>query len=144
MEERQRIVTVMPATLRANLSEMIQKENVTYYARVSTDMNELELYHGLAEHIPTGLHARNIRSVVTIHNMEFLYDNTFTNSPSHLAHRIYMTHMLHRVDRIVAVSECVKLCNQRLDSAKQKIEMLTVNADGEQVVKPFGEMQDEN
>lgn len=42
MEERQRIVTVMPATLRANLSEMIQKENVTYYARVSTDMNEQE------------------------------------------------------------------------------------------------------
>ena len=42
MEERVRTVTVMPATLRANLSEMIQKENVTYYARVSTDMNEQE------------------------------------------------------------------------------------------------------
>ncbi len=42
MEPRQRIVTEIPATLRANLSEMIQKENVTYYARVSTDMNEQE------------------------------------------------------------------------------------------------------
>lgn len=68
----------------------------------------VELYHGLAEHIPMGLDTRNIRSVVTIHNMEFLYDNTFTNSPDHLLHRIYMARMLHRVDRIVAVSECVK------------------------------------
>ena len=78
--------------------------------RIARDLNNgnVELYHGLAEHIPVGLHARNIRSVVTIHNMEFLYDNTILNSPSHLINRIYMSHMLHRVDRIVAVSECVK------------------------------------
>ena len=78
--------------------------------RIGYDLHNgnVELYHGLAEHIPMGLDTRNIRSVVTIHNMEFLYDNTFTNSPEHLLHRIYMARMLHRVDRIVAVSECVK------------------------------------
>ncbi len=78
--------------------------------RIGHDLHNgnVELYHGLAEHIPMGLDKRNIRSVVTIHNMEFLYDNTLTNSPEHLLHRIYMGRMLHRVDRIVAVSECVK------------------------------------
>lgn len=78
--------------------------------RIANDLHNgnVELYHGLAEHIPMRLEKHNIRSVVTIHNMEFLYDNTFTNSPEHLAHRIYMGRMLHRVDRIVAVSECVK------------------------------------
>ena len=78
--------------------------------RIGHDLHNgnVELYHGLAEYIPVGLDKRNIRSVVTIHNMEFLYDNTFANSPEHLLTRIYMGRMLHRVDRIVAVSECVK------------------------------------
>ncbi len=78
--------------------------------RVSNDLHNgnVELYHGLAEHIPMGLPHNNIRSVVTIHNTEFLYDNTLANSPEHLANRIYISRMLHRVDRIVAVSECVK------------------------------------
>lgn len=68
----------------------------------------VELYHGLAEHIPLGLASRNIRSVVTIHNMAYLYDRSILNSPENLLSRIYMGRMLHRVDRIVAVSECVK------------------------------------
>jgi glycosyltransferase involved in cell wall biosynthesis len=77
---------------------------------VANDLHNgnVELYHGLAGHIPMCLDKHNIRSVVTIHNMEFLYDNTFANSPEHLLTRIYMGRMLHRVDRIVAVSECVK------------------------------------
>ena len=77
---------------------------------VANDLHNgnVELYHGLAEHIPMRLDKHNIRSVVTIHNMEFLYDTTFANSPEHLLHRLYMGRMLHRVDRIVAVSECVK------------------------------------
>lgn len=68
----------------------------------------VELYHGLAEHIPLGLASRNIRSIVTIHNMAYLYDRSILNSPENLLSRIYMGRMLHRVDRIVAVSECVK------------------------------------
>ena len=68
----------------------------------------VELYHGLAEHIPVGLSSRKIRSVVTVHNMAFLYDKSILNSPDNIIDRIYMGRMLHRVDRIVAVSECVK------------------------------------
>ena len=78
--------------------------------RIGHDLHNgnVELYHGLAEHIPVGLPRNNIRSVVTIHNMEYLYDTTIANSPDHFLHRLYMGRMLHRVDRIVAVSECVK------------------------------------
>lgn len=68
----------------------------------------VELYHGLTELVPMGLTSRNIRSVVTVHNMAFLYDTSILNSPYHLIHRLYMSRMLNRVDRIVAVSECVK------------------------------------
>ena len=68
----------------------------------------VELYHGLAEHFPIGLASRKIRSVVTVHNMAFLYDKSILNSPDNIIDRIYMGRMLHRVDRIVAVSECVK------------------------------------
>ena len=78
--------------------------------RVSHDLESggVELYHGLTEHIPIGLTSRKIRSVVTVHNMAFLYDKSILNSPDNLIHRLYMGYMLNRVDRIVAVSECVK------------------------------------
>ena len=78
--------------------------------RVSHDMRNgnVELYHGLEEHIPLRLAQNNIRSVVTIHNMAYLYDRSILNSPENLLSRLYMSRMLQRVDRIVAVSECVR------------------------------------
>jgi glycosyltransferase involved in cell wall biosynthesis len=78
--------------------------------RVAHDLHNggVELYHGLTEHLPLGLAARKIRSVVTVHNMAYLYDKNILNSPENLIHRLYMGRILHRVDRIVAVSESVK------------------------------------
>lgn len=77
---------------------------------ISRDLRNgnVELYHGLEEHIPLRLAKHNIRSVVTIHNMAYVYDRSILNSPENLIQRLYMGHMLHRVDRIVAVSECVR------------------------------------
>lgn len=69
---------------------------------------DVELFHGLTEFIPFGLQQRNIRSVVTIHNMAFLHDRSLTNSIDNIIKRLYISQLLHRVDRIVAVSECVK------------------------------------
>lgn len=42
MENRERIVTEIPVLYRGNLTEIAEKENVTYYARVSTDFDEQE------------------------------------------------------------------------------------------------------
>ena len=69
---------------------------------------DVELYHGLAEHIPFGLAQSNIRSVVTIHDMAFLYDKSISGAIYNIVKRLYISQLLHRVDRIVAVSECVK------------------------------------
>ena len=78
--------------------------------RIGHDLHNgnVELYHGLTEHIPVGLASRGIRTVVTVHNMAFLYDKSILNSPENFISRIYMGRMLQRVDRIVAVSESVK------------------------------------
>lgn len=77
---------------------------------ISKDLHNgsVELYHGLTEQIPLGLARHKIRSVVTVHNMAYLYDKSILNSPENFLHRLYMGRMLHRVDRIVAVSESVK------------------------------------
>lgn len=77
---------------------------------ISKDLHNgsVELYHGLTEQIPLGLSSRKIRSVVSVHNMAYLYDKSILNSPENFLHRLYMGRMLHRVDRIVAASESVK------------------------------------
>ena len=42
MEVKTRVVREIPALYRPNMQEITSKENVTYYARVSTDMEEQE------------------------------------------------------------------------------------------------------
>lgn len=77
---------------------------------ISNDLRngDVELYHGLAEHIPFGLASRNIRSVVTIHDLAFLHEKNLADTVEVVIKRLYMSQLLRRVDRIVAVSECVK------------------------------------
>lgn len=77
---------------------------------ISNDLRngDVELYHGLAEHIPFGLARRNIRSVVTIHDLAFLHEKSIADTVEMVIKRLYMSHLLRRVDRVVAVSECVK------------------------------------
>ncbi|MDD3383687.1 MAG: recombinase family protein [Bacilli bacterium] len=42
METSKRVVKEIPTLFRANMTEVITKENVTYYVRVSTDFDEQE------------------------------------------------------------------------------------------------------
>lgn len=69
---------------------------------------DVELYHGLAGSLPLGLAARNIRSVVTLHNLDFLHDNNITALPERSIRSIYTSWILRQSDRVVAVSDCVK------------------------------------
>lgn len=77
---------------------------------ISNDLRngDVELYHGLAEHVPFGLASRNIRSVVTIHDLAFLHEKSIADTVEMVIKRLYMSQLLRRVDRVVAVSECVK------------------------------------
>lgn len=77
---------------------------------VGKDMErgDVELYHALAGVVPLGLQRRNIRSVVTIHSLEFLRLRRLFRPIYNLYRRAIMLSSMRRADRIVAVSECVK------------------------------------
>ena len=69
---------------------------------------DVDLYHSLTEELPFGLERRNIRTVVTIHSLDFLSPYSFTNPLTSALRRLRVTSSLHRADRIVAVSESLK------------------------------------
>ena len=78
--------------------------------RVGRDMErgDVELYHALAGVVPFGLERRNIRSVVTVHNLEFLRLRRLYSPIYNFYRRAIMLSSMRRADRIIAASECVK------------------------------------
>ena len=42
MQTKEKVVQEIPILYRANMTSITEKENVTYYARVSTDLDEQE------------------------------------------------------------------------------------------------------
>ena len=75
---------------------------------VNLRRNNIQLYHGLSNEIPTALAASNIRSVVTIHDLIFL---RYPQLYQPIDRRIYLkksARACHFSDCIVAVSEQTK------------------------------------
>ncbi|WP_031530442.1 glycosyltransferase family 4 protein [Dyadobacter crusticola] len=80
------------------------------YSRISSQLSKekVDLFHGLSNEIPQGLSERNIRSVVTIHDL------IFERLPHHFkpADRLIYRHKFRsactRADKVVAVSEQTK------------------------------------
>lgn len=69
---------------------------------------DVELYHSLDDTLPYGLSRRNIRTIVTIHTLDYLSTRIFQN-PIESGYRRIMTHSsLSRADRIIALSEGLK------------------------------------
>ena len=72
------------------------------------ERGDVELFHGLNGFIPFGLEKRNIRSVATVHSLEFLRLRGFFSPIHNLYRRAIMLSSLRRADRIIAISEMVK------------------------------------
>ena len=72
------------------------------------ELGDVDLYHALAGLVPLGLARRNIRSVVTIHSLEFLRLRRLFSPIYNFYRRAIMLSSMRRADRIVAASECVK------------------------------------
>ena len=72
------------------------------------ERGDVDLYHALAGLVPFGLERRNIRSVVTIHSLEFLRLRRLFSPIYNFYRRAIMLSSMRRADRIIAVSECVK------------------------------------
>lgn len=69
---------------------------------------DVDLYHALAGLLPFGLARRDIRSVVTIHSLEFLRLRRLFSPIYNFYRRVIMLSSMRRADRIIAASECVK------------------------------------
>ena len=72
------------------------------------ERGDVALFHGLAGELPLGLARHKIRSVVTLHDLEFIHLTSFYNPLQRALFRLHRAYMLHLADRIVAVSDCVK------------------------------------
>ena len=95
--------------------------------RISHDAERggVELYHGLDNRLPYGLARRDIRSVLTVHDLIFLrYTNSY-NPLKKLLMRLSLRSACRRADRIIAVSECTKRdIVKYLDIDPEKIDVI--------------------
>ena len=86
---------------------------------------DVELYHSLSATLPFGLERNNIRSVVSVHNLDFLALSSFHNPVKNALHRLAIASAVGRADRVVAASECVK---------RDIVRYFSVNADKVDVI----------
>lgn len=75
---------------------------------------DVELFHGLANSLPYGLARKNIRSVVSVHNLEFIRNPKQFNILERLLKYVEMHSACVRADRIIAASEATKRDLHRL------------------------------
>lgn len=80
----------------------------TFRLAKDVERGDVALYHGLAGELPLGLAHLNIRSVVTLHDLEFLHLTSFHSSLKRAWLKLRTAHTLLIADRIVAVSDFVK------------------------------------
>lgn len=75
---------------------------------LSVRRSQVDVYHGLSNELPLGIHWSGARSVVTIHDLIFLrYPSTYSWSQRHIL-RWKTRYACRMADRIVAVSEQTK------------------------------------
>lgn len=69
---------------------------------------DVDLYHSLTQWLPFGLERRGIRSIVTVHNLEFLRFRSLFGPLYNAYRRLTLCSSLRRADRIIAISEHIK------------------------------------
>ncbi len=106
--------TTEPYLMRRNCSVVLPRGLVrgaiwrTFQFGNGSNAYNLDLFHGLSNELPIGLHRSNIPSVVTIHDVAF---RTFTDMYKWADRQIYdykWRYACETSDRIIAISECTK------------------------------------
>jgi len=72
------------------------------------DSDRIDLFHGLSNEIPFGIHKYNINSVVTIHDLIFLRYPEWYNMADRMIYRIKTHYSCRNANRIIAVSSQTK------------------------------------
>lgn len=80
----------------------------TFFIKRGLLQDGVQLYHGLSNELPVGIHRTGIRSVVTIHDLIFLRYPQYYHLLDRLIYNRKFRYACRKADRIVAVSECTK------------------------------------
>ena len=80
----------------------------TFFIKRGLLQDGVQLYHGLSNELPVGIHRTGIRSVVTIHDLIFLRYPQYYHRLDRIIYDRKFNYACRKADRIVAVSECTK------------------------------------
>ncbi len=80
----------------------------TFFIKRGLLQDGVQLYHGLSNELPVGIHRTGIRSVVTIHDLIFLRYPQYYHFLDRFIYNRKFKYACHKANRIVAVSECTK------------------------------------
>ncbi len=80
----------------------------SFFLLADLQKNGIKVFHGLSNELPYGLQKRNIRSVVTIHDLIFLRYPEFYKPIDRLIYTYKFKRACRKADRIIAVSEMTK------------------------------------
>lgn len=80
----------------------------TWFIKKDLVRNGVQLYHGLSNELPIGIHKTGIRSVVTIHDLIFLRYPEYYTAIDRKIYNFKFRYACQVADRIVAISECTK------------------------------------
>jgi glycosyltransferase, group 1 family protein len=80
----------------------------TFFIKRGLLQDGVQLYHGLSNELPVGIHRTGIRSVVTIHDLIFLRYPQYYHRLDRIIYNRKFNYACRKADRIVAVSECTK------------------------------------
>ncbi len=80
----------------------------TFFIKRGLLQDGVQLYHGLSNELPVGIHRTGIRSAVTIHDLIFLRYPQYYHWLDRIIYNYKFRYACRKADRIVAVSECTK------------------------------------
>ena len=80
----------------------------TWFIKKDLVRNGIQLYHGLSNELPIGIHKTGIKSVVTIHDLIFLRYPEYYKPIDRKIYNFKFRYACQVADRIVAISECTK------------------------------------
>jgi glycosyltransferase involved in cell wall biosynthesis len=99
--ERDNIQTVQPQGMYKRFPPVWRSYGIAPYAK----RDKVQLFHGLSGELPTGLAKRNIRSIVTIHDLIFIRYPQFYHSVDRRIYRQKFKFACENADLIIAISK---------------------------------------
>jgi glycosyltransferase involved in cell wall biosynthesis len=99
------IHTIIPSSFPSTALKAAWRSN---WVKKDLLQNKIDIYHGLSHEIPFGIGKKNIKSVVTIHDLIFeRYPKQFNKIDVHIYRRKF-TYACANADKIIAISEQTK------------------------------------